>query len=55
MNTGRLGYSMLVSLSPRQLLLNREILLLAKSMVLWQGNSWARNYGQFSPEILQRN
>lgn len=50
-----LDYFVFVPLSPRLLLLNREILFLTRRMVLWQGRILAQNYGGPSPEILQRN
>lgn len=51
----QLDYFVFVPLSPRLLLLNREILFLTRRMVLWQGRILAQNYGGPSPEILQRN
>lgn len=50
-----LDHSVFVPLSPRLILLNREIFFLTRRKVLWQGRILAQNYGRPSPEILQRN
>ena len=48
-------YALSVLLSACLLLLDREIFLPAKKLVLWQEKRWAQNYGESGPEVMQHN